>query len=267
MKHLKSLLLIFTALVLCLVPFFTTTLTARAEGEARTYYVKYLPDSDEWKYEIGSWTDNGAHHDIKNLSSSIANGDLLVVDGTNGADIKLKVNVYLNNLTVVNGNIANVTANGVDNFYALNNSTSVVNGDVVNAYVYDMCVVNFNNNVTNLNVIHTKRDYVEATINVLGTVGRATATGVNKTVFDYYNFATNAFKLVDGRLKSDSTSYSSTPVASAPAETAPAATTTTTSGSEYDDVPKTADTRLNPLWLVGISAICLVGCYRLRKEK
>ena len=46
MKHFKNFLLIFTALVLCVVPFFTTSLTARAEGEARTFYVKYLPDSD-----------------------------------------------------------------------------------------------------------------------------------------------------------------------------------------------------------------------------
>lgn len=265
MKHFKNFLLIFTALVLCAVPFFTTSLTAQAEGDARTFYVKYLPDSDEWKYEFGSWTDNGAHHDIKNLPGSIANGDLLVIDGTNGANINLKVNVYLNNLTVVNGNIANVTATGIDNFYALNNSTSVVNGNVVNAYVYDMCVVNFNNNVTNLNIIHTKRDYVEANINVLGTVGWASANGVNKAVFNYYNFAEGAFKLVDGRLKSDHTSYSTTPVATAPTTPAPAATTAT-ADSEYDDVPKTADNRFNPIWLLGIAVACMSGSYFLKKE-
>ena len=129
-----------------------------------------------------------------------------------------------------------------------------------------MGLVNFNNNVTNLNIIHTKRDYVEANINVLGTVGRATATGVNKTVFDYYNFATNSFRLVDGRLKSDHTSYSTTPVATEPVATTPA-TTPTTSDSEYDDVPKTSDNRFNPLWLVGIAALCMAGSYSLKKEQ
>lgn len=261
MKHFKKLLLITLAFILCAVPFMTTSLDVHAE-EARTFYVKYLPDSNEWKYEFGKWTDNGAHHDIKNLPASIANGDLLVIDGN--AEISLKLNVYLNNLTIVNGNLANITATGIDNFYSLNNSKSVVNGNVVNAYVYDMGLVNFNNNVTNLNIIHTKRDYVEATINVLGTLGRATATGVNKTVFDYYNFSEGAFKLVDGRLKSDHTTYSTAPVAAAPAATAPAATTT--NDSEYDSVPKTADSRFNPLWLMGIALICLAGSYTLKKE-
>jgi 3-oxoacyl-ACP reductase-like protein len=67
---------------------------------------------------------------------------------------------------------------------------------------------------------------------------------------------------VEGTLKTADTNYSKTPSA-APA---PAPSTPSAPSGEYDDVPKTADMRFNPLWLVAMSVACFAGCYILKKE-
>ena len=36
---------------------------------------------------------------------------------------------------------------------------------------------------------------------------------------------------------------------------------------KYDDVPKTADSRFNPLWLVGLAAVCFAGSLGIKKVK
>ena len=290
MKKMKRMLSFLAALALCLAPLFGNTMTVRAEGEAVTYYVKYVSDSGEWRYQTGSWDDNGYHKSLYYMQEAIKDGDLLVIDGN--TSLNLTVNAHLSNLTIVQGNTVIIHTNGVDNVYNINNSQAVINGDVTNAYVYNSGLCNFNNNVSYLEVINTKGEHLEATIAIAGTLDHVKAYGKSYTHYELYNFPANTFYMASGTLKTDSSNFSSTPSATAtatPAPTAAPATTTDTSttdtsatntsttetttstnsasSSEYDDVPKTSDIRFNPLWLVGIAAICFVGSYELKKER
>lgn len=258
MKHFKKFLGIITALILCLAPILGSPMTAHAEGTAVTYYVKYVPSLNEFRYQIGSWQDGQEHWALTSLTSNIKDGDLLVVEDNDNIGIKLEVGVRLSNLTVVAGNSVVVSANSIDNFYAINDSASSITGDVTNAYVYDKCITNFNSNVKNLNLLSEKHDLLYATVAVAGTCDHVYASGKSYKHFEFYNFTANTLRIENGQLKTASTNYSTTP--SSGATTTPPATTS----GEYDDVPKTADTRFNPLWLVGLAAVCFLGSYGVR---
>lgn len=256
MKHFKKILAIVTVCALCMAPLLSSPITAKAEESTTTYYVRHVTSLNQFRYQKGSWIEGQEHFGMGSLTTNIKDGDHLVIDDTSGQGITLTVNVNLGSLTVTNGNVVNVTANGVSNFYGLNGTTTVINADVTNAYVYGQTVVNFNNNVKNLYLLSSSVVAPLATINVLGTcdvydVENSTAA---------YSFAKNTLRVLNGNLVTDVKNYSFT---------APATTTDTpsTSDGEYDDVPKTSDNRFNPLWLVGLAAVCFLGSYGVRKTK
>lgn len=268
MKFLKRTLITLMTLVLCLTPVLAPALTVSADG-ATTYYVKYRTDSNTWGYQKGSTWDGGqTSYDVKNLNSEIKDGDLLVIDGD--TNILLTVDVKLENLTIVHSTLAVITAKSINNFYAINDSVSAINGDVANAYVYDGCLCNFNNSVTNLYLCSEKNVNLAATVQVVGTVDYLKASGKDYTHFEFYNFEANSLLIEKGILKTVSSKYSSTPQATAtpaPATTTPAASSSSTASSgEYDEVPKTGDSILNPLWFLGIAALCIAGQYKLNKK-
>ena len=81
MKKYSRLLALVAALVICLAPIFGSALTAKADG-AITYYVSYVEEKGEWRYQTGNgWDDNMANYSMKSLQSAIKDGDLLVIDG------------------------------------------------------------------------------------------------------------------------------------------------------------------------------------------
>lgn len=271
MKQIKKILSVLTALVLCLAPLFGNAMTVHAEGTPTTFYVKYVDALGQWKFQTGGWDDTAHPRDTYYMHEEIKNGDLLVIDGgaTTQATINLEVKVNLSNLTVTYSDGAVITATGVDSFYGINDSISVVNAPVKNAYVYDYALVQINNNVNNLEIISSKGDYLHATAAVTGTTDHVKAYSPNYTHFELYNFTAGSLSVVEGALKTAETAYSKTPVATntipaAPATSTPA--TPDTSSGEYDDVPKTADNCFNPLWLVAMAALCFTGSILLRKE-
>lgn len=261
MKHFKKFLSIIAAVVLCLAPVLGTPMIAHAEGSAVTYYVKYVPTLNEFRYQLGTWQDGQEHWALNSLVSNIKDGDLLVIEDNNNIGVKIEVGVRLSNLTVVAGNSVVVSANSIDDFYAINDSTSSITGDVTNAYVYDKCITNFNSNVKNLSLLSEKYDLLYATVAVAGTCDHVTASGKSYKHFELYNFTANSLRIENGQLNTPAENYSKTPSAA----TTP--TTTTTTSGEYDDVPKTGDTRFNPLWLVGLAALCFAGSYGVKKIK
>ena len=258
MKHLKKFLSILAVLALCLTPLFSTPLTANAAG-GTTYYVKYVPSLDTFRYQIGSWQDGQEHFGLDILPANIKDGDLLVINDTLDVGIKLSVDVSLNNLTIVDGNSVVVSAKKITDFYALNGSVSAVNGDITNAYIYDNSVSNLNNNVKNVIIINSKEDLLEATVTVAGTCDHIVASGKSYKHYELYNFKANTLCVEKGDLKTSEGNYSKTPSASN--------TTPSTPDSEYDDVPKTADVRFNPLWLALAGIICLAGSACIKKIK
>lgn len=259
MKHFKKILSIMAALVLCLTPLFAVPMTANAtENAPVTYYLKYVPSLSQFRYQHGSWVEGQEHWDIALMKLNIKDGDLVVIDDTENAGIKLEVNVTLDNVTVVHGNNVVVAAKSIKDFYALNGSTSAISGNITNAYVYDNSLANFNSNVKNLSVINSKGDLLESTVAVAGTCDHVIASGKSYKHFELYNFKANTLLIDKGTLKTAAGNYSTTPSASSPS---------TSSDSEYDDVPKTADNRFNPLWLLGLFVVCSFGGVAIRKMK
>ena len=270
MKKLKKIVVLFTAALLCLLPVISNPLTANAEGNPTTYYVKYVEDSGEWRFQYGTWDDNNEGRELYYLTEGIQNGDLLVIDGT--TDINLQVKVKLSNLTVVNSPLALVSAASFDEVHVINNSTASVTGDVANAYVYNESVCNFNTNVTNLYIINTNQnDDPDANVAVIGTTGYVKGTDAGSTYYEGYNFKTNTLRIENGHLTTAAENYSTTATATPSASAAPttpaaATTTTTPSAGEYDDVPKTGDPFVTPFLFLGIAAVCLTGSYALKKK-
>lgn len=257
-KHCK-IVAFLTALLLCLTPLFGSVLTVRAEGPV-TYYVKYQADIAEWRYQTGSaWVDGGKSDDLTSLQSSIKDGDLLVIDGED--EILLNVNVHLNNLTIVRSPGAVIAAKSIENFYAINNSVSAISGDITNAYVYDACLCNFNNNVTNLELSSTQNVDLAATIAVAGTVNHLKAAGKEFVHFEFYNFAENTLFIEAGHLITDASKYSEAPQA----VTTPAPTTPSAPAGEYDDVPKTGGFSISLLWFIGMAVLCFAGHRKLKE--
>lgn len=264
MKQLKRFVITFAAALFCFVPFLSSSMTVHADGPV-TYYLKYVESLGEWRHQTGTWDDNAYHSDLYSLTQNIKDGDLLVIDGN--SSIKLSVDVNLNNLTIVNSTGAVVAAKSIENFYAINNSVSAISGDITNAEVYDACTVNFNNSIKNLKLLSYTNDLLQQTVYVVGTVDTLTASGKSYTHYTLYNFAANTLRVEAGELKTDAANFSSTASTTTAATTTTTATTTTNSASdEYDDVPKTGDVRVNPLWFVGIATICLAGSYALKKR-
>ena len=259
MKNFKKILSILAALVLCLLPLFSTPISANAAG-GTTYYVKYVPSLNEFRYQLGSWEEGQEHWHLTSLTANIKDGDLLVIEDNADVGINLNVDVSLSNLTVVDGNLVLVSAKKITDYYALNGSTSSITGDITNAYVYDNSVANINNNVDNVIIINSKGDLLEATVAVAGTCNHIVASGKSYKHFELYNFKANTLRVEKGTLKTDAGNYSTTSSASPN-------TPSNTTGDEYDDVPKTADVRFNPLWLVLLSAICFAGSLFIKKIK
>lgn len=261
MKQFKKISSFILAFLLCLTAFLGTPMAASAEEGPTTYYLKYVPASNEWRFQIGTWDPNGYHRELYYVYQDIKDGDLLVIDDTENAGIDLHLDVQLSNLTIVHGEYIIVTTKGIDDFYCLNNSTCAINADVTNAYVYDAGVCNFNKNVSKLELLSEKNDLLSATIAVVGTLDHVIASGKSYLHFEHYNFKENTFYMEKGTLKTDASNYSKTPV------TPETTSTPATPDDEYDEVPKTADIRFNPLWLVGIAALCFAGSYKLRSAK
>lgn len=259
MKRLKKTLALLTAALFCVMPLFTQTLTAKAEEEPITYYLKYLEDMKEWRYQqLTAWDVNDNHGSLDHVLAYIKDGDTIVINGEES--INLELEVRLKNLTILNANTVIVSAKGIDEVYQ-HNGVSVFNTDVKDAYIHDKSVCNFNKNVTNLNIIGT--DDINAQVNVVGTAAHVKGYDNHKTYYECYNFAPNTVCIINGALHTDPAHYSTTPTATS-GTTAPSTGSSSASG-DYDDVPKTGESHMI-LWLTGIAAVCLLGSYKLRKN-
>lgn len=260
MKLFKKTFSLFVVAALCMMCFLNTSITANA-AEPTTYYLKYVSANNEWRYQVGEWKADGFHRELYYMHQEIKDGDIIVVDST--VNLTLEVNVRLSNLTVVSANTAVVYAKGYDNVYVLSGSRCAINGDVTNADVYGNAVVNFNNNVGFLRILDEKGTNLQATVNCLGTVDHLYGGSPTQMVYENYSYAKDSLRIVDGVNKTDVTKFTSTPPATT---TTPPATNNNNSNdsNEYDEVPKTGDTFFNPLWLVAIAAVCMLGAYKLK---
>jgi len=260
MKLFKKSIALFAAALLFTLSFCSISITADA-AEPVTYYLKYVAANSEWRYQVGTWESDNSGRELYYMEKEIKDGDVVVIDSP--TNITLKLNVRLSNLTLVNTDTAVVHAKGYDYVYVLSGAKCAINGDVTNADVYGNAVVNFNNNVGFLRLLHETSPKIKATVSCIGTVDHVYAGSPTTLLFENYSYAENSLRIVNGSNKSDTTKFTTTPPAATTTPAAPA----TGNADEYDDVPKTGDYRVNPLWLVCIAAVCGLGAYKLKEAK
>ncbi len=258
MKKTKKILALLTVLVLCLAPFLATPIQANASTPT-TYHVKYVPALNELRVQKNLWQDGQEHWALHVMTSEIKDGDILVVDNTGGLGADISVDVRLSNLTVGSDTLVLISAKSIDNYYGIKNSSASVSGNVTNAYVYDNSVANFNSSVGTLNVLSENQEILSSTVAIAGTCDHLIASGKSYKHYEFYNFKTNTLRITNGTLTTIADNYSKTPSAT---PSLPA-----TNSGEYDDVPKTGDALVNPLWLIMLSAIFFTGSIVVKKMK
>lgn len=265
MKKFKQIVSLLTAVAICvLLPGFNT-MTVSAE-EPTTYCLRYgAGDRDEWRWQVGSaWDDKADHRAVYYLGQEIKDGDIVIVDSPSSTK-PLELSVRLSNLTILHGTDAVVHTNGIDECYVLRDSSSAINGDIKNAYVYDTARCTFNDNVGNLQISYS--DDQRSTVTVGGTVEHLTGIKAGNTTYEYYSFAKGTLDIQNAKVKTKDTNYSTTaPAASTqPAPQAPAQNSQPSNSSEeYDDVPKTGESNLI-FYLLGICTLCLAGRKYVKK--
>ncbi|MBE5883752.1 MAG: hypothetical protein E7291_04990 [Lachnospiraceae bacterium] len=261
MNRLKKFVALLTATAICALLPGVNAMTASAD-EPVTYYIKYVTDVQDWRYQTGGWNDSATHHNLMYLHDLIKDGDVIVVDNNGYAPhLNIEVGVKLSNLTVAQNSSAVVSTKGVDQCYVLSGSSAAVTGDVNDAYLYDFAAASFHGNVNDLTFIDTMAQ----------STGSATADGtvdhvIRKTDdgrvhFEMYNVAQGKLNISYATILTDATYYSTTPstTPSAPATTQPAV-----SADEYDDVPKTGENN-SIFLLLGTAVVCLLGKRALKR--
>ena len=274
MKKLKKIIALFTAALFCILPLLSQPLTAQASTPT-AYYLKTI--GSEWRFINGtSWDDTAVNRELYYMYQTIKDGDIIIVDGTN--KLELNLDVTLSNLTIFHTPIAVVTAKGYDEVYVCNGSSAAINGDVKTATVFNGGAVNFNNNIQTLRVEES------SSVNILGNVNDLTVyapydptayivcngvAGHVKAYDDYrayqegYNFEKDSLRIENGSLMTVDSKYSKTAPATS---TTPAASTSKPAAGELDDVPKTSDFSVNPVWFLGLAVVCMLGYRRLERR-
>ena len=266
MKRFKQFVSLLAATTLCVLLPDVSTLTAHA-AEPVTYYVKYVNAEDEWEFQTGAWDDAVQSRELYYMLQNMNDGDYVVVDsGDTDHCFTQDFTKKLGNLTITKNSHAVVSAPAIDEFYALEGSSSAITGNVTNAHTFDTAAVTFHSNVGFLELIDTR---AQATGNVTaaGTVDHALRrTDSGYIYFEVYNVAKGKLVIDYSNLETDPAYYSTTPTASQEA-TAPSAATSNkpAASGEYDDVPKTGESNLI-LWLSGIALLCLTGRKALKRS-
>lgn len=262
MKRFKKVIALLTAALFCVLPILSQPITAEAAEEPITYYLKYLPEDGEWRYQqLTAWDPADNNGPLYHVWHHIKDGDTLVIDGA-GQNFDLDLYVRLANLTVINVGILRVNATGIDEYYQ-HNGVSVLNADVKNAYVYNDSVCNFNKNVSDLRILGSAD--INASVGCLGTVGHLLGKSDYQTFYECYNIAAGQLILQDGSFRTESKYYSTTaPTASKPATSAPA--TGNNNSGAYDDVPKTGSSNML-VCLMAIAVVCFCSVGVLKKNR
>jgi len=277
MKRVKNLTVMLTAAVLVLL---FTCIPLKASAAPVTYTVKYMEDTQDWRYRTDSseFEDPEYYKEVESIP--LQDGDVVAVycDVSVSDDPKLNLgSARLSNLTVTAGpSFLVITSGDIDECFLLAGSGCSINGNVSTAYVYDTVTCNFNKNVGELRLVSSEED-AHSNIGCSGTVGHFSHIDYENNLHDYnlYNFAANSFSLQDGILQTPESQYSQTPSqATAPQPqqtTAPqpqqpsGASSAPASSGDYDSVPKTGSSSVAP-WLVCCIVLCGAGSLALVRK-
>lgn len=260
------------AVALVLLPLGKNTIEVSAE-EPTTFAVQYVEEKGEWRFLSGgpSFDENAYHRELYYMYQQMKDGDIVVVyNHTDGSVPELDLgDKRISNLTVVyTASFVMINCAQVDEFYTLANTSVSVNSPyIAKADVYDNTVCNFSGNVGTLNFYIT--DEIDSSVGCTGTVDHlyGYSTTEECVYYDFYNFKADTLRIYDGGFQTPVDYYSTTPAAPtpAPATPAPSAPASPSSGSEYDDVPKTGESSM-AMWLLFAATLCAGGSYVLGKK-
>lgn len=270
MKKIKTFAAVLAAVLgLSMIP------AANAEAaEPVNYCVKYDTEKGDWLFQDNTsvYNDEINGREMYYMLNNLKDGDIVTVSNDAGDAPLLDLGgVRLGSLTITSGQFTMVKVGSADNFYANRGSSSSITGTITNAYVYYNALTNFNSNVKILNVYYERNNESDApTVGCNQTVEQLNLRSLNEPnwIYDsFYNFAVNSLSIKNGVLLTEEGYYSRDPVAlSTNATTANTKGTgsSSSSKSQYDDVPKTGQNNVY-LWLLGTAAACFAGSGLLRK--
>ena len=217
MKKFKTFVTMLAAVTAMLLPGIFTLKASAAEPA--TYYINYNPDNREWyvlttadKADPG----NAQEKSMEFFYNNVRCGDLVVVSCYHEDAPLLDLgDTRLGNVTLLADEDAFVMIKsaGIADFYALSNSVSSISAPIINAYVYDPAVVNFNYNVKD--ILLTVDGWSAST--AMGALGTVESLKVlftdDNTSYTLYNFPKGTFHF-DGTIDSPSYTFSSVPSSS-----------------------------------------------------
>ena len=272
MKRIKTIATTFLlAAALVLLPG-SNALKAEAATPAN-YAVQYIEEDGGWRYQEGSTFDEDeTHRELYYLLQVLKDGDKVAVYNDTSSAERLDLgSVKLSNLTICRTAMTVVFTGGIEECYVLAGSSCAINGDVNNAYVYDVATANFNNDVHTLIITSEGEDY-SSSVACLGKVWHlhAYSNPYPKTFHNLYDFEEGSLVISDGDLETEYHQYTrADSVGTAPApfvSISPAAPSTPSApADEYDEVPKTGESAL-PYALLSVSVLCFAGSQLLRKK-
>ena len=271
MKKLKKIIALFTAALFCILPLLSQPLTAQASTPT-AYYLKSV--DSEWRFiKATSWDDTAFNRELYYMYQEIKDGDIVIVDGN--IPVELKFDVSLGNLTVLYSPLAVVHAKSYNEVHVANDSVVAINGNVKSAIAYTKSTLNFNNDVQDLRVEGTATVAVtgntknltvydpanpSAYVTTLGKVDHLKTYSDYQVYNDFYNFKAGTLLIENGYLRTVEENFSKTPVAST------TTTTTKPAAGELDDVPKTGDFSVSPVWFLGLAVVCMLGYRKLERR-
>lgn len=216
MKRIKTFAALFVAAAAMLLLPGSFSLKASA-AEPTTFYIEYDPDGYGWqvRLETDAWKREQEPPMVMQVYHMLAkDGDYVVVTNTEENADQLDLgSVKLGNLTLVDcPSFTMIKAVSITDFFALANSCSSISAPITNAYVYDPCVVNFNEDVDNL-LINVSDWASSSKLGSIGTLGKMTVQFTsNNTSYSLYNFNRGTFAFEDGVVTTDSRNFTTTPI-------------------------------------------------------
>lgn len=214
MKKTKTFITMLAAIAAMILLPGIFTLKASA-AERATYNIRYNPGGKEWYVLTDIENDDEQPKAMDFYYHNVKCGDAVVVYcGYDDAPQLDLGTVRLGNVTILPGSsFVMIKSAGIADFFALGSSASSISAPVINAYVYDPAVVNFNSNVKD--ILLTVDGWDSSTS--MGGLGTVDSLKVHfesdNTSYTLYDFKKGTFSFVNGATATASYNFSYAPSA------------------------------------------------------
>lgn len=225
MKKLKTFATMFAAVAAMLLLPGVFSLKASAE-EYATYYFEYDPDPDSFGWYVLTEDDladreHAEHKVLDFFYLSARESDIAVAAVVSCYDENAPLldlgEAHLGNVTVLSDSaFCMIKAARIDDFFALAGSSSSITAPITTAYVYDPCLVNFNDDVHEI-ILTADKSAANTTMGSGATVDSLQVCFTsNNTSYTLYNFKRGTFFFENGYVTTDTRNFNRIPPAELP---------------------------------------------------